>query len=85
MECYVIRGGDLFSAIHRNFLEVRDAIGLAQDQDQQAEQYNKKRIAAPAYVPGDLVYLNSDGINRPSYATSPRESIPFGPLEISRM
>ena len=79
----LMEGSDLLSTINRNLMEVRDAIGLSQDL--QAIQYNKKRIPAPAYAVGDLVYLSSEGINWPSYASSPTESIPnyFGPFAIS--
>ena len=79
----VIEGNDLLSVINRNLIEVKDAIGLAQDL--QADQYNKKRVKSPNYQPGDLVYVSAEGINWPSYASSPKESIPnyFGPITIA--
>jgi hypothetical protein len=79
----IIEGDDLLGVINRNLIQVKDAIGLAQDL--QADQYNKKRVKSPNYHAGDLVYLSAEGINWPSYASSPKESIPnyFGPFTIT--
>ena len=76
---------NLLEMINGNLRAAQDAISMAQEN--QMTQYNKKRSKSPTYACGDVVYLNSDGINWPSYSDSPSESIPnyFGPFEITHV
>ena len=80
------------SEAHNLLRIITDSISKAQQaissaQLGQAEQYNSKRRPSPKYAVGDLVFLSSDGINWPSYSSSPKESIPsyLGPFFISHV
>ncbi len=65
------------SAAHNLLRIITDSISKAQQaissaQLSQAEQYNSKHRPSPKYAVGDLVFLSSDGINWPSYSSSPK-------------
>lgn len=73
---------DLLAIINENIMSAKAAISRAHEH--QSKQYNKKRSKSPPYKRGEVVYLDSEGINWPSYSNSPSESIPnyLGPFEI---
>lgn len=76
---------DLLVSIRKNILKAQEALQFAQDSQQ--HQYNKRRLPAPKYKVGDVVFLDGTGINWPSFKGRPTESIPnyLGPFEILKI
>ena len=66
-------------------LKARQA--MLSSQEDQKVQYDKRRSQAPNYKAGDLVMLESTGVNWPSFKLRPTEAIPtyYGPLEVVKV